>query len=47
LVSRLSRRTHASCTERFTFRKEVKPKMVGLTLGGADSGNSPITLGEW
>ena len=32
-------------TERFTFRKEVKPKLVGLTLAG--SGNSPIALGEW
>lgn len=34
-----------SRTERFTFRKEVKPKMVGLTL--ASSGNAPIALGEW
>jgi hypothetical protein len=32
-------------TERFTFRKEVKPKLVGLTVAG--SGNNPITLGEW
>lgn len=34
-------------TERFAFRKEVKPKLVGLTLAGPDSGNAPITLGEW
>jgi hypothetical protein len=34
-----------SRTERFTFRKEVKPKLVGLTL--ASSGNAPIALGEW
>jgi hypothetical protein len=32
-------------TEHFTFRKEVKPKMVGLTLAG--SGNTPIALEEW
>ena len=32
-------------TENFTFRKEVKPKLVGLTLAG--SGSSPIALGEW
>lgn len=32
-------------TERFTFRKEVKPKLVSLTL--ASSGNAPIALGEW
>jgi hypothetical protein len=31
-------------TERFTFRKEVKPKLVGLTLA---SGTTPITIGEW
>jgi hypothetical protein len=34
-----------SRTDRFTFRKEDKPKLVGLTLAG--SGNTPITLGEW
>src|ERR1700757_434794 len=31
----------------FTFRKEVKPKLVGLTLAGPGSGNNPIALGEW
>ena len=34
-------------TERFTFRKEVKPKLVGLTLAGPRSGNTPIALGDW
>jgi hypothetical protein len=34
-----------SRTERFTIRKEVKPKLVELTLAG--SGNTPIALGEW
>ena len=32
-------------TETFTFSKQEKPKLVGLTLAG--SGNTPITLGEW
>ncbi len=36
-----------SRTGEFTFRKEVKPKLVGLTLAGSRSGNNPITLGEW
>ena len=36
-----------SRTEHFNFRKEVKPKMVGLTLAGPGSGNTPISLGEW
>jgi hypothetical protein len=34
-----------SRTGSFTFRKEEKPKLVGLTLAG--SGNNPIALGEW
>jgi TolA-binding protein len=33
-------------TEHFTFHKEVKPKMVELTVAGTDSGSTPITLGE-
>jgi type II secretory pathway pseudopilin PulG len=36
-----------SRTERFAFRKDVKPKLVALTLGGTGSGNPPITLGDW
>ena len=36
-----------SRTENFTFRKEVKPKLVGLTLATPSSSNSPIALGEW
>jgi hypothetical protein len=36
-----------SRTDRFTFRKDVKPKLVGLTLGGANSGNTPIALADW
>ena len=39
--------TDFSNTERFTFRKEVKPKLVELTLAGPRSGNTPIALGEW
>jgi hypothetical protein len=36
-----------SRTGEFTFRKEVKPKLVGLTLAGPRSSNIPIALGEW
>jgi hypothetical protein len=36
-----------SRSQRFTFRKEVKPKLVELTLAGPRSGNTPIALGEW
>jgi len=36
-----------SRTGQFTFRKEVKPKLVGLTLAGPGSGSTPIALGDW
>jgi predicted negative regulator of RcsB-dependent stress response len=36
-----------SRNEHFSFRKDVKPKLVGLTLAGPESGHTPITLGEW
>lgn len=36
-----------SHTERFTFRKEINPKLVGLTLAGPDSGHPSIALGDW
>ena len=34
-------------TENFTFHKEVKPKLVELTLAAPGSSNTPIALGEW
>jgi|SRR5262245_33852896 len=36
-----------SRTENFTFRKETKPKLVGLTMASPGSSNNPIALGEW
>jgi hypothetical protein len=38
--------TDFSRTEHFTFHKEVKPKLVELTVGGLDSGKTPIAFGE-
>jgi hypothetical protein len=35
-----------SHTEHFTIHKQVKPKLVELTVAGPDSGTTPITLGE-
>jgi hypothetical protein len=34
-------------TRSFSFRKQVEPKLVGITLSGQDSGESGIQLGEW
>jgi hypothetical protein len=36
-----------SRTENFVFRKDVKPKLLGLTVAGSNSGHAPIALGEW
>jgi hypothetical protein len=33
-------------TDQFTFRKEVKPKLVEVKVAGPDAGSTPITLGE-
>jgi hypothetical protein len=38
---------HFSRTAHFTFRKDVKPSLVGLTLAGPGSGGTPIAIGEW
>jgi hypothetical protein len=34
-------------TASFGFRKEVEPKLVGITLAGISAGGSGIELGEW
>jgi len=44
---KLENGTDYSHTEHFTFRKEVKPKLVGLRVAGPDSGTAPIALEEW
>jgi len=44
---KLQNGTDYSHTEHFTFRKEVKPKLVGLRVAGPDSGTAPIALEEW
>lgn len=36
-----------SRSESFSFTKEVDPKLVGITLGGPDSGGTSIQLGDW
>lgn len=43
---KLTNGTDYSRTEQFAFRKEIKPKLVELTIAGPDSGNTPIALGE-
>jgi hypothetical protein len=38
--------TDFSRTEHFTFHKQVKPKLVELTVGGPESGKTAIAFGE-
>jgi hypothetical protein len=32
---------------RFTFRKDVEPKLLGVTLGPSASGGASVSLGAW
>ena len=34
-------------TESFTFRKDVKPRLLGVRVAGSQSGTAPIALEEW
>ena len=34
-------------TERFPFTKEIKPKLIGVTLAGPDAAQPGIRLGDW
>jgi hypothetical protein len=34
-------------TEHFSFTKEIKPKLIGVTLAGPDSTEPGIHLGDW
>ena len=34
-------------TENFTFRKDVKPRLLGVRVAGSQSGTAPIALEEW
>jgi len=36
-----------SATEKLSFSKSAEPKLVGITLAGADSGAASIRLGGW
>jgi hypothetical protein len=36
-----------SGTQQFSFSKAAEPKLIGLTLAGADSGDTGIRLGDW
>ena len=47
VVGKLASGNDFDGAQSFSFRKEVEPKLVGVTLSGLGSGESGIQLGEW
>jgi hypothetical protein len=47
VTGKLSSGPEFTHTERFSFNKEVGPKLLSLTVAGPDSGKPPLALGEW
>jgi hypothetical protein len=47
VAGKLSGGKDVSAAESFSFRKDVEPKLVAITLAGRDSGEARIQLGGW
>ncbi len=47
IAGKLSGGKDVAATESFSFRKDVEPKLVAITLTGQDSGEARIQLGGW
>jgi hypothetical protein len=47
VAGKLSGGKDVGATESFSFRKEVEPKLVAITLAGQESGEALIQLGGW
>jgi hypothetical protein len=47
VAGKMSGGKDVGATESFSFRKEVEPKLVAITLAGQDSGEALIQLGDW
>jgi hypothetical protein len=47
VAGKLSGGKDVGATESFSFRKEVEPKLVAITLAGQESGDALIQLGGW
>ncbi len=47
VAGKLSDGKDVGATESFSFRKEVEPKLVAITLAGQESGEALIQLGGW
>ena len=47
VAGKLSNGKDVGATESFSFRKDVEPKLVAVTLAGQDSGEVRIQLGGW
>jgi hypothetical protein len=47
MMGKLKNGKDVSETNTFVFAKGVKPKALGITLTGAESGKSGIQIGDW
>ena len=47
LIAKLATGKDYTRTERFPFTKEIKPKLLGVTLAGPDAPQPGIQLGDW
>jgi hypothetical protein len=47
MAGKLPSGKNVSATDSFSFTKDAEPKLVGITLSGADSGAPHIRLGGW
>jgi hypothetical protein len=47
ITGKLSGGKDIGATESFSFRKDVEPKLVAITLAGQGSGDALIELGGW
>jgi len=47
LAGKLASGKDYSHAERFPFTKAIKPKLLGVTLAGPDSGKPAVSVGEW
>lgn len=47
MLGKLENGKDFEASDSFTFSKDVKPKALGVTLAGPDSGASGIRIGDW
>ncbi len=47
VVGKLASGREYSQTEKFTFTKDIEPRLLGIALAGPDAGSAAIELNDW